>query len=158
MVTFKKLTDFIRSRWQRFIQRWQGQRWGRVTSLVPRAERGQGWGGMPWWGWGVDTVDRGDAYVLRYRLPLSSDSDFSVAVVGDTLVLRGSASRQCEERGRGYYRFAAVSGSVYRSMPLPPEVDSSRIEAFSRNREVEIRLPKRGMTTATVRRVPVRAG
>lgn len=154
MRALRRLASFIRPLWRRLIGRWQK----RITSLIPRAAREQDGGMIPWWGWGLGAARYGDADGLRYRLPLSSGSDLSVEVIGNTLVLRGSASRQWAERGRGYYCFAAVSGSIYRSLPLPPEIDPSRIEAFSRGREVEIRLPKRRMTAAAVRRIPVRAG
>ena len=100
-----------------------------------RTPFGEGW---PTMGWGFDVDDRENEIVVSADGPGFEPDDFSIEVVGDSLVLKAER-REEEEKGNGYhYR----RGRLYRRVSLPHGIDADKIDAHYHNGVLEVRVPK----------------
>lgn len=96
---------------------------------------GDGW---PTMGWGFDVDDRENEIVVSADAPGFEPDDFSIEVVGDSLVLKAERKEE-EEKGNGYhYR----RGRLYRRVNLPHGIDADKIDAHYHNGVLEVRVPK----------------
>jgi HSP20 family protein len=90
-------------------------------------------------GWQLDVQDREDAVVVRADAPGFEPSDFDVEVRGDNLVLCACQSEEESEEAAGY---RWQQRELYRSVPLPAEIDADKIDAEYRNGVLTVTLPK----------------
>ena len=90
----------------------------------------------------IDVIDRKDEIVVRADLPGLEEKDVQVEIRDGQLTLRGERSGQREEKNEDYFRVERWDGSFYRSIELPPGVDSDKAEAKFKNGVLEIALPK----------------
>jgi HSP20 family protein len=87
---------------------------------------------------GVDVQERDDAVVVRADAPGFDPGDFDVEIRGDNLVLCACQSEESsEEEG-----FRWQKRELFRSVPLPAEIDADNIDAKYRNGILTIKLPK----------------
>lgn len=101
-----------------------------------------------WTGWtegasaagGVEVRDLDDALVVRADAPGFDADDFDVQIRGDNLVLCACQSEETAENEDGGIRWE--KRELYRSVPLPAEVDVDKIDARYRNGVLEVKLPK----------------
>lgn len=101
-----------------------------------------------WTGWtegastggGIEVRDLDDVVVVRADAPGFDADDFDVEIRGDNLVLcacQSEESRSDENDGLRWEK-----RELYRSVPLPAEVDVDKIDAHYRNGVLQITLPK----------------
>jgi len=99
------------------------------------AMTGDGW---PTMRWGFDVDDRENEIVVSADAPGFEPGDFSIEVVGDSLVLQAERKEE-GEKGNGYhYR----RGRLYRRVSLPHGIDADKIEARYHNGVLEVHVPK----------------
>ncbi len=106
--------------------------------------------------WPAVDVDEDDK-VLRVRIdaPGVNPKDVDVQLSGNLLTIRGSReSRHDKEKGSVHYH-ERISGSFYRTIPLPDYVDVEKIEARYDKGVLNIQAPK--IPGHGPRRVPVTA-
>ena len=77
----------------------------------------------------VDVYEDKDKITVRAELPGMKKDDIEVTVVGDTLTISGERKREEEKREGETYRSERYLGRFQRSITLPAEVDSNRIQA-----------------------------
>jgi HSP20 family protein len=107
---------------------------GRPLWRLPVEERG--W--MP----AVDVFDKEDKFIVKAELPGMKEEDIDVSVVGDTLSIRGEKKTETEVSNEDYYQSECSYGSFYRSIPIPSNVDATKIEASFEDGVLEVALPK----------------
>ena len=90
----------------------------------------------------MDVYEKGDNLVVKAELPGMKEEDIDVSVVGDQLTIKGEKKAESEVKDEDYYRSERSYGSFYRSISLPSDVDSSRIEANYEDGVLEVTLPK----------------
>jgi len=96
---------------------------------------GDGWPAM---GWGFDVDDRENEIVVSADAPGFEPDDFSIEVVGNSLVLKAEREEE-KEKGNGYhYR----RGRLYRRVSLPHGIDADKIDARYHNGVLEVHVPK----------------
>lgn len=83
--------------------------------------------------------------------------DVEVSLAGDSLTIKGEKKIEKQEEKRGYYVSERSYGSVYRSIPLPPGVDTDKAEATFRNGVLTVRLPQTAEAKEKVGRVEVKS-
>ena len=108
------------------------------------------------WAPRMDVLDHGDTTVVRVDVPGVNKDDIQVELEGDSLVIRGQTGAEREKREKDFYRLERYSGSFYRRLPLPYEVDPERIDATLSDGVLEIRIPKPPGQHETARRIPVK--
>ncbi|HET6369956.1 MAG TPA: Hsp20/alpha crystallin family protein [Nitrospiria bacterium] len=89
----------------------------------------------------IDLFETGKDIVLRADLPGVRKDDLEVNLHDHFLVIRGEKKRE-EEVKKSRYRFAERAyGSFKRSVNLPVEVLSDKVEVILKDGVLEIRLP-----------------
>ena len=89
-----------------------------------------------------EVMESDDNIVARIEAPGMDAGDFSVEVLGDNLLVKGSKSMKREEKKGHYHMMECAYGSFTRSVPLPTEVDVSKAKAKYKNGVLDITLPK----------------
>lgn len=99
----------------------------------------------PWADTGVPSVDMyqtDDEIVVKASLPGVKAEDISIAVTGDVLTLRGSATEEKEVQEASYYLRERRSGEFSRSLPLPAPVLADKAVAEFEDGILKVTLPK----------------
>lgn len=124
-----------------------------LTSLVDRFRQGLSEGLEPWFDrqrfWGLDVRDEGQEMVVEAEAPGFEAEDFDIEIRSHHLIIK--AERQ-EETTEKQVRSLRV-GHFERAVPVPSEIDASRIQATYKNGVLEVRLPRSGGEQRT--RIPV---
>ena len=83
--------------------------------------------------------------------------DVDISLSGGVLTIRGEKKREEEEKGKDYYRSERSFGSFRRSLPVPVDVDESKIEAKFDKGILYIELPKTEEARNKIKHIPVKA-
>jgi HSP20 family protein len=95
-------------------------------------------------GWApvVDVFEKEDKFVVKAELPGMKEEDINISVVGETLNIRGERKAEKEVKEDDYYYCERSYGNFSRSLALPSNVDTKKIEANYEDGVLEISLPK----------------
>jgi HSP20 family protein len=86
-----------------------------------------------------DIFQRGDDLVVSLELPgIDPQKDARVAVEEGQLVIEGERKHKAEVKEEHYYRMEGCYGRFHRAIPLPRDVDESRVSAEYRNGLLEV--------------------
>ncbi len=80
---------------------------------------------------------------VKAELPGLEPKDVELTIQNNTLILKGEKKLEEEEKKDNFHRIECSYGSFYRSIPLPTEIDESKVSAKFKNGILEIRLPKK---------------
>lgn len=106
-----------------------------------------------------DFLDRNASFAMRSNfsetesemcitaeLPGLTDKDVDVTVAGDQITIKGEKKSEkdekTEEEGREFHRIERMSGSFHRSMRLPFEIDTDKVEAKVKDGVLTVTIPK----------------
>jgi len=92
------------------------------------------------WRWGLEVQEDERSVCVRAEAPGFEPGDFDVEVRGDQLILRASHKSETKEEDRGFHEWRQEE--LFRSVSLPPGIDSDKIEAKYRNGILTLTLPK----------------
>ena len=92
----------------------------------------------------MDVAESDTEIVVSAELPGLDEEDIDVSLSRGMLTISGEKRQGKEEKGRNYYRVERSYGSFQRSIPLPAEVDASKVDAVFRKGVLTITLPKTG--------------
>jgi HSP20 family protein len=92
---------------------------------------------------------------VKAETPGMDAKDFEVNVAGEFLTVSGEKKEEKEEKGKNLRYTERKYGRFERTVQLPCEVDSGRVEAHYRNGVLEVKLAKSGNGKA--RKVEVKA-
>ena len=104
-------------------------------------------GGQPWLP-SVDIVETPETLQVKAEVPGFDPKDIEISVVGDTLTIKGEKTAEKEEKGKTWHRRECTSGTFFRSVTLPVEIDPDHVEAVEEAGVLTITLPKRVHATA----------
>ena len=79
---------------------------------------------------------------VTVELPGFGPDDIDLAVEGSTLTIAGSREAEPPKEGETYHRRERWNGTFTRSLKLPADVDTDKVEAAFSNGVLTIRLPK----------------
>ena len=105
-----------------------------VWRRIPTMEMG--------WAPAIDVFEKDDKFVMKAELPGMKEEDINIAVVGDTLTIRGERKAESEVKEDDYYYCERSYGNFSRSLAVPSNVDTKKIEANYEDGVLEISLPK----------------
>lgn len=83
------------------------------------------------------------------ELPGLDEEDVEVTLANNVLTISGEKKDEKQDRGKNYYRMERSYGSFKRSISVPLEVDTDKVEATFKQGVLTITLPK---TAAAQRR------
>lgn len=114
---------------------------------------------MPWAGAVArsDVVETKDGVEVSVELPGMEQKDVEVSLAGDSLTIKGEKKIEKKEEKKGYYVSERSYGSVYRTIPLPPGLDTSKAEASFKNGVLTVRVPQSAEAKAKVKKIDVKA-
>jgi HSP20 family protein len=75
-------------------------------------------------------------------LPGMSKEDIKVTMEGDLLTIQGEKKEESEQTNKQYHTIERRSGSFYRALRLPTEVEKENIEANFKDGVLTLTLPK----------------
>ena len=134
--------------WPRDIFRWfdEIEPWF-PSALDPARFHGE-------WTPAVDVFERNGNLVVKAEIPGIEAEDLDVTVEDNVLRLRGERKHETETEEHGYHRHERFHGTFERSIPLPAEVETEKIDATYTDGILEVILPKAAETQ--VRRIEVK--
>lgn len=105
----------------------------------------------------MDVVEKGDSFEVRASLPGIKPEDVHIMVQGDRLTIRGETTsdeeRKSDEKEDNWILRERRSGSFYRSITLPSQLDAERAKARFENGVLILDIPK--AETAKAKRIPI---
>jgi HSP20 family protein len=105
-----------------------------VWRRIPTMEMG--------WAPAIDVFEKDDRFVVKAELPGMKEEDINISIVGDTLTVKGERKTESEVKEDDYYCCERSYGSFSRSLAVPSNVDTKKIEANYEDGVLEISLPK----------------
>jgi HSP20 family protein len=108
--------------------------WPAIWRRLPAQERE--------WSPALEVFEKEDKYVVKAELPGLKEEDVDVSVSDDTLTIKGEKKTEHEVKEEEYHWSERTYGSFLRTIRLPSDVDTKKIEADYENGMLEITLPK----------------
>lgn len=105
----------------------------------------------------VDVSETDREIKVSAELPGLDENDIDVSLTRDTLTIKGEKKEEKEEKGTDYYRMERSYGSFSRSIPLPVEVDTDKVEATFKKGVLHVTLPKTESAIEKTKKIPVKA-
>lgn len=107
----------------------------------------------------MDVVENDKGLKVMVELPGLSEKDVEVELNRNSLVLKGEKSEMKEEKGDNFVRKERRFGAFHREIPLPWEVDPSKMEADATFKKgvLTVEVPKPKGVTGGAKRIPIHA-
>ena len=135
-----------------------------MNNLIPRTDRGdlsamrremdrvfdrffEGWpfqpakGGRSWTP-SLDLSESPKAVVVRAEIPGMEAKDIDIAITGDVLTIRGERRQDKEEKDENIHLVERRYGSFSRSIALPAEVETDKVDATYKDGVLKITMTK----------------
>ena len=93
------------------------------------------------WAPAMDVIEKDDKYLIKLELPGVKGEDVDISISGDILTVSGEKKSESDVKKKGYHYIESSYGSFSRSISLPTNVKSDKIEADFDNGILEITLP-----------------
>jgi len=104
----------------------------------------------------VDMCETDEDVQVTAELSGVSRRDVEVNLDRDRLTVRGEKRSKQEKKGGNYYHLERYYGGFHRSILLPCEVDSERVEASFENGVLRVNLPKTAVSRERTKKIRVR--
>jgi HSP20 family protein len=105
----------------------------------------------------LDVSEDEKGFHVSVELPGMSDKDVAVTVTDRVLTIRGEKKEEKEKKDKDVFRQERAYGSFRRTIELPSDIDSSKIEAKFKDGVLTIELPKTKQAQDRVKQIPVKA-
>lgn len=105
----------------------------------------------------IDMSETDKELLLKVELPGMSEKDVEISINRDLLTISGEKKQENEHTEKGWYRMERQYGSFSRSIPLPYEVESDKVEAVYKNGVISIKLPKSAVQQKATKSIPVKS-
>ena len=102
----------------------------------------------------VDVIEGPDRFTVECELPGMDQKDIDVSIAGGVLTVKGEKKGQQQSQGGKVYRKESWEGSFQRTLSLPQNVDSGKVEASYKDGVLQIVLPK--SESARAKRIPLK--
>ena len=105
----------------------------------------------------LDETEDDKAFHIKVELPGMDKDDVDITLANGQLTIRGEKKREEEEKGKDYYRNERTFGAFRRSLPIPVDVDESKIQASFKKGVLSIKLPKSEEARNKIKHIDVKA-
>jgi HSP20 family protein len=114
------------------------------------------------WGFGdiaptLDVTEDEKAFRIAVELPGMDDKDIDVTLTEGLLTIRGEKKQEKEDKGKDFYRKERTFGAFRRALPIPGDVDETKIDASFKKGVLNIVLPKTEEARSKIRHINVKA-
>lgn len=90
----------------------------------------------------LDVSETKDEYMVKAELPGIDPKDIDISLTNDLLTIKGEKKQEKEEKEENYHVIERTYGSFTRSVRLPGQVQSDKINANFKNGVLKVTLPK----------------
>ena len=104
----------------------------------------------------IDVTEDGKKIKISAELPGMDEKDIDLSIQNDMLTIKGEKKEEKEDKGKDYYRMERSYGSFVRTIPLPVEVDTAKVEAKFKKGVLSITLPKTAEAVAETKKISVK--
>lgn len=104
----------------------------------------------------VDVTENDKEIKISAELPGMDEKDIDVSLQNDMLTIKGEKKEEKEDKGKDYYRMERSYGSFIRTIPLPVEVETDKVEAKFKKGVLSITLPKTAQAVAETKKIEVK--
>lgn len=94
-------------------------------------------------------------YEVTIDVPGLNESDITVEVKGDTLLIKGHKEETNEQKDKHYYRVERRSGSFQRILSLPDDANPDEIKAGLQDGVLKLEIPRRALPQQDIRRIEI---
>jgi HSP20 family protein len=105
----------------------------------------------------VDETEDEKAFHIQVELPGMDKEDVDITMANGLLTIRGEKKREEEEKGKDFYRKERSFGAFRRSLPIPADVDESKIDASFTKGVLYIELPKTEEARKKITHIDIKA-
>lgn len=106
----------------------------------------------------LDVKDTGQAIEVHAELPGVDEKDVELDYANGILTLRGEKRQEREEKEKGYYLMERAYGSFMRQIPMPAEIDETKIAARFEKGVLSVVLPKAPEAAGRTRKIEIGGG
>jgi HSP20 family protein len=103
----------------------------------------------------LDVYEEKDDLIVKAEIPGLTKDEIDITLDGNTLTIKGEKKKEEEVKEEDYYRCERSFGSFLRSIELPLDLKSDKVNATFKNGVLEIRLPKAETAKKNVVKVKV---
>lgn len=104
----------------------------------------------------VDVTENDKEIKISAELPGMDEKDIDLSLQNDMLTIKGEKKEEKEDKGKDYYRMERSYGSFIRTIPLPVEVETDKVEARFKKGVLSITLPKTAKAVAETKKIAVK--
>jgi HSP20 family protein len=90
----------------------------------------------------LDLTETEKELKITVELPGMDEKDIDLSLSQNTLTIKGEKREEKEDRTHGFYRVERSYGAFQRTIPVPCEIDSDKVEATFKKGVLSISLPK----------------
>ena len=90
----------------------------------------------------VDLTENDKEIKVSVELPGMDEKDIDISLNKDALTIRGEKKEEKEQKGKDYYRMERSYGTFSRTIALPAEVETDKIEASLKKGVLTVTLPR----------------
>jgi HSP20 family protein len=104
----------------------------------------------------VDVNETDKEIKISAELPGMDEKDIDVSLLNDMLTIKGEKKEEKEDKGKDYYRVERSYGSFSRTIPIPVDVETDKVEAKFKKGVLNITLPKTAKAVAEAKKIAVK--
>jgi HSP20 family protein len=104
----------------------------------------------------VDVTENDKEIRISAELPGIDEKDIDVSLQSDTITIKGEKKEEKESKGKDFYRSERSYGSFSRTIPLPVEVDTDKVEARFKKGVLHVTLPKTARAVEEKKKIEVK--
>jgi HSP20 family protein len=90
----------------------------------------------------IDLIDEKDHFTVKVEVPGMTKDELDITVKGNLLTIKGETKKEATEEKKDYYSREIAYGGFSRSITLPEEVVSEKVNAKLKDGVLELTLPK----------------
>jgi len=137
-----------------------------IDRLFDEAFSGFSWPGFDdfrkpeWWGPmantpHIDVIGDQESYQVQLDVPGLRESDLSVEVQGNSLIIKGSKQESDESKDKKFYRVERRYGEFQRALALPEDADAEQITATLKQGVLSLTIPRKALPEPEVKKIAI---
>lgn len=108
------------------------------------------------WAPSLDVSETGKEVIVKAELPGLDPKEIDISIRGDMLTIRGERKKEEEKKGENYHRIERSYGTFSRSVRLPTEVDSDKVNATYKDGILKVEMAK--TKAAAAKKIDIKTG
>lgn len=104
----------------------------------------------------LDMKETSGEVIVSVELPGMHEDQIEIFLVDGVLTLKGEKIEESKMEVKGHYRMERKFGKFERMIPMPCEIDTSRVEAFFNQGVLMVILPKLAFSKSDERKIAIK--